>query len=107
MDTDSAYMSVAGKTLEDIIKPSKLTEYNNELYGHCNDQNYDAENHFLPRECCQTHKKHDKRTPGLFKLEAEGQSMVALCSKTYALKQCDGGCKRETMLSNMSTHVQT
>ena len=96
MDTDSAYMAVASRTLRDIIKPSKLAEFDHELNGHCNNENYDAEEHFFPRECCQTHKKHDKRTPGLFKLEAEGDSMVALCSKTYALQQADGTCKIST-----------
>ena len=96
MDTDSAYMAVSGKTLRDIIKPEKLMEYDHELKGHCTNEAYDAENHFFPRECCAVHRKHDKRTPGLFKLEAEGNSMIALCSKTYALKQQDGSCKIST-----------
>ena len=86
MDTDSAYMSVAGKVLRDIIKPDKLAEYNHELYGNCHDTAFTASDAYFPRECCSTHRKYDKRTPGLFKLEAQGDSMIALCSKTYALQ---------------------
>ena len=29
------------------------------------------------------HKGYHKRTPGLFKVEWEGQGIVRLCSKTY------------------------
>ena len=36
-----------------------------------------------PKECCNKKKKFDKRTPGLFKIEWEGEGMVGLCSKTY------------------------
>ena len=32
---------------------------------------------------------YDRRTPGLFKVEAEGKEMVELCSKTYILKGDD------------------
>ena len=33
--------------------------------------------------CCQRRHDHDQRTPGLFKVEFQGQAMVCLCSKTY------------------------
>ena len=33
--------------------------------------------------CCTKRLSDDKRTPGLFKLEYEGDGIVALCSKTY------------------------
>ena len=33
--------------------------------------------------CCDGKALSDKRTPGLFKVEWEGEGMVALCSKTY------------------------
>ena len=36
-----------------------------------------------PRECCIKQKKFDKRTPGLFKIEWQGEGMIGLCSKTY------------------------
>ena len=44
---------------------------------------------FFPRTCCADHIKLDKRTPGLFKVEAEGDEMICLCSKTYLLKTND------------------
>ena len=65
MDTDSAYMAITGDKLEDIVKP----ELKNEFI-----QNY---NKWFVTD------KHSNRTPGLFKVEFEGEIMVALCSKTY------------------------
>jgi hypothetical protein len=38
---------------------------------------------WFPRECCQKHAQFDKRVPGLFKTEYEGDEMIGLCSKTY------------------------
>ena len=35
------------------------------------------------RTCCRHHQTFDKRTPGLFKVEFQGEGIVALCSKTY------------------------
>ena len=89
MDTDSAYMAIAGKTLDDIIKPNKLHLLYQQKFGNCHHQSFSAEDGFFPRECCAPHKAYDKRTPGLFKVEAEGTAMIALCSKTYVLKQGD------------------
>ena len=84
MDTDSAYAGISAKTLEEIIKPSKKAEFHDQLYNHCYDEYYSS-NQWFPRECCERHKLFDKRTPGVFKLEAEGDEMVALSSKTYLL----------------------
>ena len=89
MDTDSAYMALAAKTLEDIIKPDMLSLYKSSITGRCDDRAFTAQDGFFPRSCCATHKAYDKRTPGLFKVEAEGNAMIALCSKTYILKQKD------------------
>ena len=58
----------------------------------------------------------DKRTPGLVKVESEGQSMFALCSKTYVLKNdvgfklsCKGVNKRLVVrpIGIMQTVLQT
>ena len=89
MDTDSAYMALAGKKLEDIIKPDMMTSYKSSIEGRCDDAPFTTGDGFFPRSCCSTHKAYDKRTPGLFKVEAEGVAMIALCSKTYILKQAD------------------
>ena len=93
MDTDSAYLSLSGKQLEDIVKPSKKQELHHEKMGQCHDFDYSSEDGFFPRECCQKHKAYDKRTPGLFKVEAQGKAMIALCSKTYMLKKHDDKVK--------------
>ena len=93
MDTDSAYLSLAGKQLEDIVKPNKQQELLNEKMAQCHDFNYTSEDGFFPRECCKKHKAYDKRTPGLFKVEAQGKAMIALCSKAYILKKHDDKVK--------------
>ena len=43
----------------------------------------DSSGNFFPRTCCEKHKKHDKREPGLFKEEFRCTEMLCLCSKTY------------------------
>ena len=43
----------------------------------------DAKSNFFTRTCCQTHKKHNKREPGLLKEEFRCPEMLCLCSKTY------------------------
>ena len=93
MDTDSAYLSLAGKQLEDIVKHNKKQSLHYEKTGQCCDFEYTSEDGFFPRECCKRHKAYDKRTPGLFKVEAEGKAMIALCSKTYILKKYDDEVK--------------
>ena len=77
--------------------PEKLNSFREVIYGHCYDGwQPDYNIHFLTRCCCKKHAQHDQKTPGLFKLEAYGKSMVALCSKTYALELMDGGDKLAT-----------
>jgi hypothetical protein len=87
MDTDSLYFGLAAKSLAEAIKPEMREEYDKYILGSCNDLPYESdENRWFPRECCQEHVKYDKRTSGLFKIEAEGDLMIALCSKTYFLR---------------------
>lgn len=89
MDTDSAYMSIAGETIEDVIRPEMMTSYRQGVYGFCSDANIEADDkfHWFPRQGCEKHRRFDKRTPGLFKLEFEGDEMISLCSKTYIVKK--------------------
>lgn len=70
MDTDSAYMALSDK-FENLIQPELRDEYELE------------KNNWFPREDTTVNKNYDKRTPGLFKIEYEGDGMIALCSKTY------------------------
>ena len=65
MDTDSNYLAISGKTLEEIIKPEMREEFEAE------------KKNWLAWD------KWSGRTPGLFKKEFEGERMIALCSKCY------------------------
>ena len=59
----------------------------------------------FPRTCCNVHKKHDKREPGLFKEVFRCAKMLCLCSKTYCCyhkqtnknKFSSKGLKRRTL----------
>jgi hypothetical protein len=70
MDTDSAYMALTNK-FENLIKPELQKEFESDR------------NDWFPRTDTPDHKAYDKRKPGLFKEEYNGDGMVALCSKTY------------------------
>jgi hypothetical protein len=56
---------------EKLIKPELRKEFEQ-----------DKKNWF-PRTDTLENEDYDKRKPGLFKIEYEGDGMVALCSKTY------------------------
>ena len=71
MDTDSAYIALAGESLEDLIKPNLRESF-------CQEKTQ-----WFPRYDTAEHKRYDKRTPGLFKVEWEGDGIIALCSTTY------------------------
>lgn len=81
MDTDSAYVALSAKNLDDIIKPELRMEY-------------EAQKHlWFPREDTEEHAAFDKRTPGLFKVEWQGEGFVGLCSKSYYCFGTDQGDK--------------
>lgn len=46
-----------------------------------------CDRHWFPRTCCEEHKNYDRRTPGLFKIEFEGDEIIGLCSKTYIVSK--------------------
>ena len=88
MDTDSAYMALATPDFLSAVKPEMKEHYLRGLQGHCQSGlqiEADCQHHWFPRSCCQQHAKFDKRTPGLFKIEYEGDAMIGLCSKTYVV----------------------
>ncbi len=70
MDTDSAYMALTAD-FETLIKPELREEFEKDKVN------------WFPRTDTTEHKMYDKRKPGLFKIEFEGDGMVALCSKSY------------------------
>ena len=84
MDTDSAYMALSGPSLVSVVKPHMCDAYQRALTGSCRD---DLDPEWFPRTCCSKHAKYDKRTPGLFKVEYEGDVMIGLCSKTYIVQK--------------------
>ena len=79
MDTDSLYLALSKEDLEDVILPEKRAEWDQLRSKDCTD-NFTANptDYFFPRTCCNVHKKHDKREPGLFKDEFRSVEMLCL-----------------------------
>ena len=82
MDTDSNYLAISGKKLEDIVRPEMKAEFEKQ------------KKNWLAWD------KWSGRTPGLFKLECEGDRMIALCSKCYYID--DRGEKKKFSTKGMS-----
>ena len=84
MNTDSLYLALSEENLKDVILPKNRAEWDKLPSNDCTDNfTANATDNFSPRTCCNTHKKHDKREPGLFKEEFRCAEMLRLCSKTY------------------------
>jgi hypothetical protein len=71
MDTDSAYIAISGDSVESLVKPELRSEFESDKHA------------WLPRTDTPQNCAYDKRTPGLFKTEFEGEGIIGLCSKTY------------------------
>ena len=71
MDTDSGYLALSVDKLDDVIKPHMKEEYEKDKYN------------WFPNETTKELKTHNKRTPGLFKVEFEGNDIYVLCSKLF------------------------
>ena len=83
-DTDSLYLALAEKHLEDCIKPEMTAEWQRlRSNDFVNSFTADAVANFFTRTCCVKHKQHDKRELGLFKEEFRCPEILCLCSKTY------------------------
>ena len=84
MDTDSLYLALSEEILEDVILPEIRAERDQLRSKDCTDNfTANATNNFFCKICCNAHKKHDKREPGLFKEETRCAETLCLCSKTY------------------------
>ena len=84
MDTDSLYLALSEEDLEDVILPEKRAEWDKLRSKDCTD--YFTANEtdiFFPRTSCHTHKRHEKREPGLFKEKVRCAELLCLCSKTF------------------------
>ena len=82
IDTDSNYIAISGKKLEDIVRPELKAEFE------------------AQKKNWLAWDKWSGRTPGLFKLECEGNRMIALCSKCYYID--DQGEKKKFSTKGMS-----
>ena len=95
MDTDSAYIALAGDSIDDLVSAEHREHYfkhrSEWLPAECCDEHKEeyvntrlAERTWTATEpCCIARKAFDKRTPGLFKIEWCGDGFIGLCSKTY------------------------
>ena len=83
MDTDSLYLALADKELEDCMSPEMRAEWQSLRSNDCVDSfTADAVANFFPRTCCVKHKQQNKKEPGFFKEEFRCTEMLCLCSKT-------------------------
>jgi hypothetical protein len=71
MDTVSAYFAITGNCLEDVVKPELEDDFKENKHL------------WLGRDDTKENELYDRRTPGLFKLEYEGDGIIALASKMY------------------------
>ena len=84
VDTDSLYLALSHENSKDVILPEKRAEWNQLSSKDCTDNFTEkSTDNVFPRTCCNVHKKHDKREPGLFNEEFRCAEMLCLCSKTY------------------------
>ena len=95
MDTDSAYLALAGESVDALVTPELRDRYfrhrSEWLPSECCDEHRNeyercrlADRPWVGDEaCCKARRAFDKRTPGLFKVEWSGDGFVGLCSKTY------------------------
>ena len=71
MDTDSAYMSFAGNSLEELIKPEKKEEFAS------------TKHQWFHRNETPENAYYDKRKPGFFNVEWSRDGFGGFNSKTY------------------------
>ena len=93
MDTDSLYLALSECSLDEVIIPEKREAYFRERNLLLPSESCDNPHHreqyvkaktygllWFPQPCCEERRLLDKRTPGLFKIEWEGDEMTSLNS---------------------------
>ena len=93
MDTDSAYIALAGESIDDLVvdRENYFQHRSEWLRAECCDEHKDeyvqtriaGRTWTATEPCCIARKAFDKRTPGLFKVEWRRDGFTGLCSKTY------------------------
>ena len=118
MDTDSFYFALSTTNLDDAVKPEMREEYFSERHLWLPSESCDNPHHratyiqsktvnfpWLPPPCCKSRLVYDKRTPGLFKIEWEGEELTSLNSKCYSGKgsepktSCKGVIQKQNNLT--------
>ena len=111
MDTDIAYLALAGESVDDLVTselreryfrhrsewlPSVCCDEHQNEYVHCRLANRPWVG---DEACCKARKAYEKRTPGLFKVEWSGYGFVGMCSKTcYCFGATDKYSKRQNAI---------
>ena len=81
-DTDSLYLALARSTIDDCVKREKLNEWykeKNKYFASNSEELVEFDGQKI------TKKQYEKRTPGLYKIEFQGDGMICLNSKVYHL----------------------
>ena len=79
-DTDSLYLALARESIDECVRTDRLDSWwakKHEYFTSDSEQIIEFKGHQM------TKKAYDKRSRGLFKLEFEGECMIALNSKVY------------------------
>ena len=112
MDTDSAYIALAGDSIDDLVAPEHREHYfrnrSQWLPAECCDNHKDdyvcariaGRSWTATESCCIARKAFDKRTPGLFKVEWRGNGFIGLCSKTYYCFGASDKCTTKGLTSS-------
>ena len=83
MDTDSLYIAFARDTIDECVKLHLKKKWKKEKYKWLASD--DTQNTIDFQDKQVTLKQYDKRTPGKFKIEFQGEGMACPNSKTYII----------------------
>ena len=81
MDTDSLYIAFADKDINNCVKPEMVQSWKANKFAFFTSEDVETKVYLDEEQISRA--AHDKRTPGLFKLEFEGRGMICLNSKVY------------------------
>ena len=87
---DSLYFGLAHQNLQEAVYPHLKSDFLKQIRGTCGHPREADAQTFFPQSCCKEDALYTMRSPGLFKEEATGYSMTALCSKTYVIENHGG-----------------
>ena len=74
MNTNKAYIAIAGESVDSLVKPELRQEYEQDKAN------------WFPRTDTLEHRAYDKRTPGLLKEEWSGDGIIGLATTNLVVK---------------------